>query len=166
MSWSILVDAVHKEFENFSHTITYIEEVEEGMPTKTYFVRIIPQQVNPDSVVIVSDVEMASISGFFRFTFNDTIQYLAKDRSIKTFDTLSEPPGGAWQKVDLDDVSEMVSFKADVTRERQFDYFAEAYDSESPGVVVSTNNYTIIVRDLDWTPGQIALKDAVAYASS
>lgn len=172
MGWSTLVvtededevvsEVEYKEFENFSHTITYTEDES----TKTFFVRIIPQQVNPDSVNIVSDVEQASISGFFRFTFNDIIQYLAIDRSIKTVDTLSDPPGGAWQKIVLDDVSEIVSFKADVTREREFNYVAEAYDSEEPEEIVSTNNYTIFVRDLNWTSGQIALKEAVAYASS
>jgi hypothetical protein len=178
MGWSTLIssddedevitEVEYKEFENFSHTITYTDPVEEGGPPPTiYHVRIIPQQVNPDSVTIVSDEEQASVSGFFRFTFNDIIQYLAKDRTIKTIDTLAEPPGGAWQKIDLDDVLEMISFKADVTREREFNYIAEAYDSEDPNKeTLFTNSYTIFVRDLNWTPGQIALKEAVSYASN
>lgn len=178
MSWSTLVASEdpeevisvveYAEFENFSHTITYVEPVDEGAPpTITYFVRILPQQGTPDSVTIVSDVENASISGFFRHTFNDTIQYLAKNNLVKTVDTLTPPAGGAWLKVDLDDVLEMVSFKADITRERELIYIAQAYDSEDlDKVTLFTNQYTIFVRDLNWTPGQLSLKEAVTYASS
>lgn len=178
MAWSTLVTSEdpeevisvveYKEFDNFFNTISYIEPVEEGgVADVIYFVRILPQQSNPDSVVIVSDVENGSISGFFRHTFNDTIQYLAQNGDIKTINTLTPPAGGAWLKVDLDDVSEVVSFKADVTRERELNYIAEAYDSEDPDKeTLFTNEYTIFVRDLNWTPGQLSLKEALSYASS
>lgn len=161
MSWnpSITELGAHPEFENFSHTITY-EVIDPILGAISYSVRIIPQETVPDTVTISG----ATISGYFKHVFNDILTYRTFNQQIKTVTTDSD--NGAWDKLNTDDVYEFTSFKADTSRSRIYNYVAEAYDPLVPGAVIATQNYTLNVRDLDWTPGLLALKEIVSLTQS
>jgi hypothetical protein len=167
----------HAELETFSHSITYIIEgtdadpladpPTEGTEEVRYNVRIVPQEANPATVVF-TEGDPATISGYFKRVFNDTIEYKTFNKNIKTVQT--DPDNGAWDKVINDEVYEALSFKADTTRNIIRNYTAEAYDNDplSPTYldVVASKNYTINIRDLNWTTGQNLLKDLVNLTKS
>ena len=135
-----------KEFETFSYSITYLSEIGINLPVT------ITALVPKPSVVISGN----SISGYYKFLFNDSITY--KNIS-NTFTTLQgTETTGAWEIFDINDVYQMTSFKPDSTRFRTFSFLAEAKDGSQ---VVDTRTYTIDVDDKNWTPGLNNLKDAV-----
>lgn len=163
----------HAELENFSHAIQYYTEEAgavdpvTGLPgssTQTYYaVRIIPQQENPNTVIFASGIT-ATISGYYKGIFNDTLKTRDADGNFTTVTTL-EAGGGVFDKVDRTKVYEVISFKADTTRKRVFTYLAEAYDNNplSPTYLstIASQLYTINAQDLNWTPGMISLKELV-----
>ena len=161
MSWAPSTTELgpHAEFENFSHTITY-EVVDEILGTISYSVRIIPQQTLPATVNITG----ATLSGYFKHVFNDTLKYRTFNQQTKTVVTDSD--NGAWDKLNTNDVFEFTSFKADTSRSRIYNYVAEAYDPLIPGTVVASQNYTLNVQDLNWAPGLLALKEIVTLTQS
>ena len=162
MSWlpAIAELGPRAEFENFSHTITYEETDEETLEIISYSVRIIPQIALPATVTISGP----TIAGYFKYAFNDIIEYKSNSRQIKTITTDSDQ--GAWDKLDTNDIYEMTSFRADTSRNILYNYVAEAYDALTPEILVSSQNYTINLRDLNWTPGLINLKNLVALTQS
>jgi len=166
MAWSPTATELgpHTELETFSHTITYEEIDPILLTTVSYSVRIIPVESLPSTVTISG----ATIVGYFKRVFNDTIQYKTFNKDIKT--AVTDPDNGAWDKVNNAEVYETLSFKADTTRNIIKNYTAEAYDNNplSPTYlqVVASKSYTINIRDLNWTTGQNLLKDLVNLTKS
>jgi hypothetical protein len=162
----------HAELESFSHNIQYYIEGAAGDPEAIppvpagenvyYEVRITPQQSNPDTVTF-TEGDPGIISGFYKGIFNDSLTTRSPDGTFTTITTLGEPEGSVFSKVNRDNLYEVISFKADTTRSRTLTYLAEALDGET---VVASRVYTILAQDTNWTPGLIALKELVSYASS
>lgn len=150
----------HAELENFSHSIQYFVGAEPEI--KFYTIRITPQQVNPDTVTFTTG-NPGVVSGFYKGIFNDALTTRSRDGVLTTITTLGEPEGSVFDKVDRDNIFQVISFKADTTRSRTLTYLAEAIENET---VVSSKVYTILAQDTNWTPGQLALKELVSYASS
>jgi hypothetical protein len=163
----------HAELESFSHSIQYYIEGAAGDPEADppveggedvyYNVRIIPQQNNPDTVTFTTG-DPGIISGYYKGIFNDSLTTRAPDGTLTTITTLSPPEGSVFSKVSRNNVYEVISFKADTTRSRTLTYLAEALDEDNE--VISSQVYTILAQDRNWTPGLIALKELVSYASS
>jgi hypothetical protein len=168
----------HAELENFAHSIQYYEPGESGDPEAVppveagediyYTVRIIPQEVNPNTVTF-SVGDPGVISGFYKGIFNDSLTTRNESGNITTITTLGAPEGSVFTKVNRVGLSEVISFKADTTRSRTFTYVAEAFDNNpiSPTYldIIATNVYTILAQDRNWTPGQLNLKELVSNAS-
>ena len=165
----------HAELETFTHNIEYYEEGAAGDPLAIppvpagentyYIVRIIPQQVNPNSVTFTTG-DPGIISGFYRGIFNDSLTTRSEGGTITTISTLGAPEGPVFDKVNRVGLSEVISFKADTTRSRTFTYLAEAITIVGSTVtVVASNTYTILAQDLNRTPGQLNLKGLIADAS-
>ena len=161
----------HAELESFTHNIRYYVEGDTGDPEAippvaagedTYYtVRITPQQVNPDTVTFTTG-DPGIISGFYKGIFNDSLTTRSETGEITTITTLGDPEGSVFEKVNRTRLSEVISFKADTTRSRTLTYLAEALDEDT---VISSQVYTILAQDLNWTPGQLNLKELVADAS-
>lgn len=165
----------HGELQTFSHNIEYYEEGAAGDPLaeppvpageNTYYtVRIIPQQVNPNTIMFTTG-NPGVISGFYKGIFNDSLTTRNESGNITTITTLGAPEGPVFDKVNRVGLSEVISFKADTTRSRTFTYLAEAITIVGSNVtVVASNTYTILAQDLNWTPGQLNLKGLIANAS-
>jgi hypothetical protein len=169
----------HAELESFSHSIRYYVQGEAGDPLAVppvtagedvyYDVRITPQQSNPNTVSFTTG-EPGIISGFYKGIFNDSLTTRSPDGQLTTITTLGEPEGSVFSKVNRTNVYEVISFKADTTRSRTLTYLAEAIDTNplSPTYLdtIASKLYTIKAEDRNWTPGLIALKELVSYASS
>ena len=167
----------HTELETFSHSITYIVPGTEADPLADppteateeirYNVRIVPQETNPATVSFTAG-DPGIIAGYFKRVFNDTIQYKTFDKQIKT--VVTDPDNGAWDKVINSEVYEATSFKADTSRNIIKNYRAEAFDNNplSPNYldIVATKDYTINIKDLNWTTGQTLLKQLVTLTQS
>jgi hypothetical protein len=161
----------HGELQSFTHNIQYYVEGEAGDPEAIppveagediyYEVRVTPQQVNPNTVTF-STGDPGVISGFYKGVFNDSLTTRNEQGQITTITTLGAPEGSVFEKVSRNGLSEVISFKADTTRSRTFTYLAEALDGES---VIASTVYTILAQDLNWTPGQLNLKELVSNAS-
>jgi hypothetical protein len=161
----------HAELENFSHNIQYYVEGEAGDPEAIpptaagediyYDVRITPQQVNPNTVTF-STGNPGVISGFYKGIFNDSLTTRTETGQITTITTLGAPEGSVFEKVGRTGLSEVISFKADTSRSRTFTYLAEALEEET---VIASTVYTILAQDLNWTPGQLNLKELISNAS-
>ncbi len=177
MAWvpSTTLLGTYAELASFTHNIEYYVEGAAGDPLaippvpagdNTYYnVRIIPQQTNPNTVTFTAG-NPGIISGYYRGIFNDSLTTRAPDGNLTTITTLGEPQGSVFTKVNRSSVYEVISFKADTTRSRTFTYLAEAYDPLFPNTVIASQTYTILAQDTNWTPGQLALKELVSYASS
>ena len=153
--------ATHAELENFTHAIEYYE-VGLAAQNTYYTVRITPQQVNPNTVSFVTGAP-GVISGFYKGIFNDSLTTRSEDGTISTISTLGDPEGSVFEKVNKDGLSEVIAFNADTDRSRTFTYLAEAITLG--GTVVASTTYTIQAQDLNWTPGQLNLKELVSNAS-
>lgn len=184
MAWepSTTLLGTHAELASFSYGLRYYEEVaaeggggggeggegggETLPPEKVYYtVKITPQQQNPSTVNFTIG-DPATISGYYKGIFNDVLVTRDREGNFTTVTTLSGGDGGVFDKVDRDKLHEVISFQADTTRSKTFTYLAEAYDPEEPEVIKSSNTYTILAQDLNWTTGMINLKELVSYASS
>ncbi len=163
----------HVEFQSFNYSITYIvpgaeadpladPPTEAGEETR-YNVRIIPQEGAVPTVSLTAG-DPGSVSGYFTRVFNDTIKYKTFTDQIKT--VVTDSTTGAWDKVINSEVDEVLSFKADTSRNVIKNYLAEAYDPLFPNVVVSSKSYTINIKDLNWTTGQTLLKQLVTLTQS
>jgi hypothetical protein len=170
----------HPELGEFTHEIEYYEPGTEADPLADppveggedvyYNVRITPQEGNPETIIFtegIVETSVASIGGYFKQAFNDSLTTKSNDGVISTITTLEEPVGGVFSKVNRDSLTQVISFKADTTRSRLFTYTATAYEIiDDEEVVVATNEYTILLQDKNWTPGMMNLKELVSYASS
>jgi len=166
---------IHPELQNFGHSIQYYEEIQTGgggeddgsggsVEIVYYNVNITPQYQGSYPTVVITNGLQAGISGFFRGVFNDSLTILNKQGVLKTVSTLQPPEGSVWDKIDMSNLLQVISFKADTTRSRTLSYLAEAVDDE--GNVLTSNTYTILAQDLNWSPGQQNLRNLVLYASS
>jgi hypothetical protein len=163
----------YAELENFSHNIQYYTEGAVGDPEADppvedgedvyYTVRITPQQNNPDTVSFTNG-DPGVIFGYYKGIFNDSLTTRSPEGKLTTITTLGEPEGSVFTKVNRETVYQVISFKADTTRSRTLTYLAEALDENDE--VINAQVYTILAQDTNWTPGQLALKELVSYASS
>jgi hypothetical protein len=167
----------HIELETFSHSITYIEPAGAGDPLAVppvdpttevrWTVRIIPLEANSPTVIFTTG-DPGIVSGYFKRVFNDTIQYKTFDKKIVT--AVTDPDNGAWDKVVNSEVYEATSFKADTSRNIIKNYRAEAFNNNplSPQYlqIIATKDYTINIKDLNWTTGQTLLKQLVTTTQS
>lgn len=178
------------EFENFSfpfdYTTTGIDPLT-GLETEVHYpIRV--TTTSPKSTVVLADSQVtwtappggigsytyvlgtsASVSGYFKYVYNDSIEYMNFDKDIISL--VGTETTGTWEMFDVEDCYQLLSFKADTTRFRQFSYKAEAYTKSRIGgndviTVVSTLNCTIDVSDRNWTPGMTALRNAVQTTKS
>jgi hypothetical protein len=148
------------EYQNFNFPIQYYTETAgtpdpiTGLPgptSSTYYPVTIVAGSAKDTVVITNGLS-ANISGFFKYVFNDTIQYKNKSKTMVTL--VGDADKGTWDKLNTNDVYHMTSFKADPSRDLTLSYVATA-NGES-------KTYTIRINDPNWTNGQNALKNAIA----
>lgn len=162
----------HAELETFTHSIEYVVAGASGDPEAVppvpagedirYTVRITPQQSNPETVSFTTG-DPGIISGFYKSIFNDSLTTRSPTGQLTTITTLGTPEGSVFDKVDRTNLYEVISFKADTTRSRTLTYLAEALDEST---VIASQVYTILAQDRNWTPGLVALKELVSYASS
>lgn len=135
------------ENTNFSFTVTYATL----LPPASLSVVITPLETNPNSIVISG----GTISGYYYDTFDNTITYRTK---TDTFITVPK-----FEQIDLNKLSEMVSYKASLVHYKNFTYRADAMNIN--GTVASSQVYTIIVSN-DWTAGRDNLKTFVGYTDA
>lgn len=135
----------------FSYPITYEDVDLLTSLTVAYPVTI----VAVESIPTVSIVEN-TISGYYTDSFTNSIQYLNKNESIVTTDKFNK----------ITDLYEMISYNADTTRTKTFEYTATAKDPLTD-TIVATQVYTIVVQN-DWTTGKNNLQSYVGatYASN
>jgi hypothetical protein len=135
----------------FSHTITYEEEDPLTMTMVSYPVTITVNEVNPTSISIVGD----TISGYYFDSFDNLITYRTPQG---TFPVVTK-----FNQIDIDNLYEMVSYKASTVLSKTFTYTATAKTEE--GEIVATQVYSKTVTN-DWTSGKLSLQEYVSYASS
>lgn len=172
------------EYQSFSHVFEYYEEFVSagaidqitGLPgadviTLVYYpIRL--TQISPyETVSIVNGsyitqptqqapnqpINPATLSGFYRYVFFDTLIYRDYNETVKTLTGTANH--GAWELFDMNDCYQMVEFIPDNNRFRRFEFLAEAFNSQNE--VVSTMTYYIDVSDRNWTPGKNSLKGVV-----
>jgi hypothetical protein len=152
------------EYENFSYSIQYYAEGAAGDPEAippveagedTYYPVTITAGSSKPTVTLTAG-DPASIAGFYKFVFNDTIQYKSKSGEIVTL--VGDEDQGSWDKLDYNDVYHMTSFQPDTSRDMTLTYTAVAKDGQT---VLSTKQYTVRIFDPNWTNGQTALRDAL-----
>lgn len=168
-----------KEFETFTtNSITYFELVtiidkETQVETKVevYFPVYLTQVSPQDTVTTVNGayvepptelepyppVTPASFTGLYRYIFYDTIIYRDFNENIKTLS--GSATKGAWEHFDINDCYQFVEFIPDTVRYRRFEFIATAKDEK--GEVKSTKSYFVDVKDHNWTPGLVALRNAI-----
>jgi hypothetical protein len=163
----------HPELQTFAHSIQYYDEIETGAGGEGaggtveriyYPVNITPQYQGSYPTLVITNGLQASISGFFKGVFNDSLMILNKQGVLITVSTLQPPEGSVWNKIDRPNLLQVVSFKADTSRSRTLTYLAEAVGVD--GNILTSNIYTILAQDLNWDPGQQNLRELVTYASS
>jgi hypothetical protein len=133
------------ENTNFSFTVTYTTI----LPSASLSVVITPLETNPNTIVISG----ATVGGYYYDTFDNTITYRTK---TDTFITVPK-----FEQIDLNKLSEMVSYKASLVHYKNFTYRADAMNID--GTVAASQVYTITVSN-DWTAGRDTLKTYVGYA--
>lgn len=147
-----------RENESFSYTIQYYE-IELVGDVETQVQRVVNlTQLSPKNTVSVQNGLAAAISGFYETSFFDTIVYLDFSNTIKTLD--GDISSSAWEKFDINDCYQFVEFIPDNTRYRRFEFQADAV-SES-GAIIESKTYYVDLSDLNWTPGMLALQEAVS----
>jgi hypothetical protein len=134
----------------FSHTVTYEAEDPETMTMVSYPVTITANEVNPSSISISGD----TISGFYFDSFDNLITYRTPQG---TFPVVTK-----FNQIDINNLYQMISYKANTTQSKTFTYTATAMNE---GVVVASQVYTKTVTN-NWTSGKNSLQEYVGYASS
>ena len=144
------------EFQIFDYTIQYYEEDTVADPItgefgRTYYnVTITPEVIKP--TIVITSGNPARIAGRYQYTFNDVIQYRDNNDNIVTL--TGDATEGSWEKLNMNTVYQITSFKPDASRDRTFNFTAVAN-----GV---TNTYSIRVFDPSWTSGLNNLRAAIA----
>lgn len=149
--------ATVREFDNFSTNITYYseEETPAGTVRIDYLVEI--TENSPQNTVSVVDGVSASISGYYRYIFYDTIIYLDFADTVKTI--TGSATKGTWELFDVNDCYQMIEFIPDDTRYRRFEFVANAKGTN--GETIATKTYYVDVNDQSWTPGLNALLNVI-----
>lgn len=157
-----------REFTNFSHSIQYYEEtpgepttgvdgtVTPGEAVRTYYPVTITQ-VTPQSTISTAVGDPATLTGYYKYIFYDTIIYRDFNENIKTLQGSGDM--GTWEQFNIDDCYQMVEFIPDSTRFRTFHFTAEAKNTN--GSVRATSDYTIDVSDQSWDSGAAALHNVI-----
>lgn len=157
------------EFQNFDYSIQYYEEVvgpggidattgeaTPGEVTRVYYpVTITPEIVKP--TISSTTGNPGHVSGYYQYTFNDVIQYRDNNNNIVTL--TGDATQGTWQKLNMDVVYQITSFRPDTSRDRTFNFTAIAKNGDT---VVATTDYNIRVFDPSWTSGLNNLRAAIA----
>lgn len=154
-----------REFENFSYSIQYYEEVPgavdpisglAGPATQTYYpVSIIPAAVK--ATITTTNGDPATIAGFYKYIFFDTVKYRDYNDTIVTL--VGDETQGAWEKLDINSTFEMTDFDPDRARDVSFSFTANAMNGST---VLASQVYKVRVYDPNWDNGKNALKAAVA----
>lgn len=152
--------ATVKEFQSFSSTITYFEPGDGATIPDTYYPVTITQ-VSPQATITTTNGINATISGYVKYVFYDTIVYLDFNNTLKTL-TGSETQG-TWEQFDINDCYQLVEFTPDDQRYRRLEFIAEA---KNGATVIATNSFYVDVSDRSWTPGLNALKNVVQVIRS
>jgi hypothetical protein len=113
------------ELKNLSHTITYTNLLGASFPVTV-------TAVTSNATVNVSG---ATISGFYTDSFTNEIQYRTPQ---DTFVNISK-----WDEIDLNQLDEMIYYKADTTVHKDYTYTATANGETKTYTVVVTNNWTV-----------------------
>lgn len=132
---------------SFSHTITYEEEDPITLTMTSYPVTITANEPNPTTIIISGD----TLSGYYQDSFNNTITYRTPEG---TFPVVTK-----FNQIDLNNLDEMISYKASTVLSKTFTYTATAKDGST---TVATQTYTKIVTN-DWTEGKNNLQTFVGY---
>jgi hypothetical protein len=153
MPWNPVSTDLGSVNENvtFSHTITYEEEDPLTMTMVSYPVTVTANEVNPSTISIVG----AAISGYYFDSFDNVITYRTAEG---TFPVVTK-----FNQIQLDNLYEMISYKASTSRTKTFTYTATARNDLN--AVVATQVYSKTVTN-DWTSGKNSLQEYVGYASS
>jgi hypothetical protein len=149
------------ENENFSFQIYYEEEVSSGESEEDggsgvtttvtrYPVTISFDQVNPVTVTKL-DGDPASISGFYFDAFDNTLQYRTPQDTFAIVDK--------FDKIDRNNLSQMIYYLADTRRTIIYTYTANAVDGDN---IIATTTYSIVVQN-DWTIGKNNLQTYVGF---
>jgi hypothetical protein len=131
------------ENDSFSHTITYFTEE----PIEEATVVIVPLQTNPSSISILGN----TVSGYYFDSFDNTIMYRTPDGSF--------PVVQKFEQIDLDELYQMISYKASTVSTKIFTYRADAIIE---GEVVASQVYTKTVEN-NWTSGKNSLQTFVGF---
>lgn len=161
------------EGQSFSYNIQYYEETiipgvvdpatgvaGEDTVNRTYY-PVNLSQVEPRTTVTTSNGDPATVSGSYINVYNDIIQYRDFNDSVITL--VGNSSQGTWDKFDINDCYQFVSFKADTTRDRTFNISAIA---KNGSVTISTATFSIRVYDRSWTPGLNRLRSVIATLRS
>lgn len=135
------------EMVNFSHTITYYDEL--SMETADVVITSLQPLEEPSTVIISGN----TISGYYRDSFEDNMMYRTPNNqfiSTKKF-----------EQINVADLSEMISYKANLSRQKIFSYRADAYINN---ILVGTTTYIKTITR-NWTPGMMLLKEYVNASS-
>jgi hypothetical protein len=156
----------------FSVDVRYMVVVsggESGGDTETFYpVTVVPAQSIPSTVTITGNgTTTVTISGYFGQSFADQLTVLTEfdvqdennisQPSFKTYGTFDTTPSGngVFEKLVTDGGAfEVVSFIPDSTRMRIFSFQCTSFSD--------TTTKTIVLQDLNWEPGKLALRAAVA----
>lgn len=157
------------EFQTFSNSVRYYEEVvgpggvdaTTGEPTAgeiTFvYYPVTITQASPKDTITTSIGDPATITGFYRYVYNDIVTYRDFNENIVTKSGTADL--GTWEQINMDEVYQLIEFVPDGSRFRTFSYTASAKNTD--GSVRATTTYTINVSDQNWSNGAAALRNAV-----
>lgn len=135
----------------FTHAISYEQEDALTMTMVSYPVTITANEVNPNSINIVG----GTLSGYYFDSFNNTITYRTPEGTF--------PVVNKFNQIELDNLYQMVSYKASLSQSKTFTYTATARNNSNE--VLATQVYIKTVTN-NWTSGKNSLQEYVSYASS
>ena len=167
MSWVLgELPGTVQEFENFSYGIQYYDEgivdPVTGLTGEKVDYTVTITQLSPQATVTTSSGITATVAGFYRYIFYDTVIYKNFNNEILTIQGTENL--GTWEQIIPAEVYQIIEFIPDATRFRTFNFLAEA--KSSTGAVVATTNFIIDVSDRNWDPGKAALQNIVAIIKS
>jgi hypothetical protein len=138
------------EIVSFSNTITYEQEDPGTMTMVSYPVTITVNQVNPNTISVSGGI----LSGYYFDSFDNTITYRTSEGSF--------PVVTKFNQINIDQLYEMISYKASLVSSKTFTYTATAKDGDT---IIATQVYSK-THNNDWTSGKNSLQQYVEYASS
>lgn len=134
----------------FSNTITYEQEDPGTMTMVSYPVTITVNQVNPNTISVSGGI----LSGYYFDSFNNTITYRTTEGAF--------PVVTKFNQINIDQLYEMISYKASTVSSKTFTYTATVNDGYG---IIATQVYSKTVTN-NWTSGKNSLQEYVGYASS